>query len=378
MDLLRKIGGFFRSETVLCVAAACAAISMCFVPPDGEYLAYLDFRVLCLLFCLMAIVAGLQECNLFWVVANRLLAGKMNLRALMLTLVLLPFFTSMFVTNDVALIAFVPFAILVLKLTRRERLLAWIVALQTVAANLGSMATPVGNPQNLFIFAKYAPDAGSFFALVLPVTLVSLAAVGAAALVSDRGTAEVVFEQKAHLRAPKHLFMFLALFALSLLAVFRAVHYLVPTAAAALYCLLFSRKTLAKVDYCLLMTFVFFFVFSGNIARISAVRDLLTGALEADALLTAAAASQIASNVPAAVLLSGFTQNWRALLLGADIGGLGTPVASLASLISLKLYARAEGAQTGKYLRLFTALNAALLALLLPLGYLVLKLIGDR
>ncbi|HWQ59022.1 MAG TPA: SLC13 family permease [Clostridia bacterium] len=376
MPFFKRIWAFSRRETVLCIAAACALVSACVVPPGAEYLGYFDLRVLCLLFCLMAVVAGLQECNLFWVLANRLLSGRMNLRALMLTLVLLPFFSSMFVTNDVALIAFVPFAILVLKLVRRERLLPWIVALQTIAANLGSMATPVGNPQNLFIFAKYAPQAGNFFAVVLPVTFVSLVAVSAAALASDRGTAEVVFEEKAQIGSKKLLAMFLFLFALCLISVFRAVHYLVPTAAVLLGCLTFSRRTLAKVDYCLLLTFVFFFVFSGNVGRIGVIRDFLTKTLASDALLTSALASQVVSNVPAAVLLSGFTQDWRALLLGVDIGGLGTPVASLASLISLKLYARSRDAKVGRYLALFTAANAALLALLLPLGYLLLRALG--
>jgi Na+/H+ antiporter NhaD/arsenite permease-like protein len=376
MPFLHVIRGFVKRETVLCIAAGCALLSMAFVPPDASYLAYVDFRVLCLLFCLMAAVAGFQECNLFWLLAQRLLAGRMNLRALMLTLVLLPFFASMFVTNDVALIAFVPFAILVLRLSGREQLLPWVVVLQTLAANLGSMATPVGNPQNLFIFAKYAPSAGSFFAVVLPVALFSLILLALAAALSDRGVAEVHFEQKAEVRSPKLLAMYFALFALCLLSVFRVVHYLIATAAMAACLFAFSRGIFKKVDYCLLLTFVFFFIFSGNMGRIPAIKNALASMLEGDALLTSAAASQFISNVPAAVLLSGFTENWKALLLGVDIGGLGTPVASLASLISLKLYARSPDAKTGKYLVLFTAANVALLAFLLPLGYLLLALIA--
>ena len=374
MPFLHTVRDFFRRETVLCIAAACALLSIGFVPPDAGYLAYVDFRVLCLLFCLMAVVAGFQECNLFWLLAQRLLTGRMNLRSLMLTLVLLPFFASMFVTNDVALIAFVPFAILVLRLSGRERHLPWIVVLQTLAANLGSVATPVGNPQNLYIFAKYAPHAGSFFAVVLPIALLSLILLALAAILSDRGIAEVHFEERAEIRSPKLLALYLVLFALCLLSVFRAVHYLIATAAMAVCLLAFSRGVLKKVDYYLLLTFVFFFIFSGNVGRIPAIKSALASMLEGDALLTSASASQLISNVPAAVLLSGFTENWRALLLGVDIGGLGTPVASLASLISLKLYARSPGAQAGKYLGLFMAANVAFLALLMPLGYLLLAL----
>lgn len=376
MAFLNRIPAFFCRETVLCVAAACAVLSAFFVPPDARYFSYIDFRVLCLLFCLMAVVAGFQSCNFFRFLANRLLAGHTSLRALMLTLVLLPFFASMFVTNDVALITFVPFAILVLKLARREKLLPRIVVLQTVAANLGSMAMPVGNPQNLFIFAKYAPGAGAFFAAVLPVAFAGLLVLAAASLLSDRGTVEVTFDQLARIRSPGLLALFFGLFVLCLLCVFRVLNYLAATAAVVLCLLAFSRGTFKKVDYCLLVTFVFFFIFSGNIGRIPAIKSVLTAMLGKDALLTSAAASQIISNVPAAVLLSGFTENWKALLLGVDIGGLGTPVASLASLISLKLYARSPGAQTAKYLGLFTAVNLAFLILLLPLGYLLLSVSG--
>ncbi len=373
MAFFNRIWIFCKRESVLCIAAACALLSMLFVPPDAEYIGYFDFRVLCLLFCLMAVVVGFQECNLFYLLAQRLLSGKVNLRALTAALVLLPFFASMFVTNDVALITFVPFAILVLKLIGREDPLPWVIVLQTVAANLGSMATPVGNPQNLYIFSKFAPEAGVFFSVVLPVALAGFLLTGGAALLSGRGVAEVVFEQEAKLHSPKRLALYTALFVLSLLSVFRVVPYLVPTLAVIVCFLFLSPNLLKKVDYALLMTFVCFFVFSGNIARVGAIRTALSSMLAGDALLTSAAASQVISNVPAAVLLCDFTDNWRALLLGVDIGGLGTPVASLASLISLKLYARCEGAKTGRFLALFTLANAIGLALLMPLGYLILE-----
>lgn len=375
MKLLHGISAFAKKETVLVIAAACAIVSMFFVKPDALYLSYIDYRVLSLLFALMCVTAGLQECGLFDILAHKLLSGKKSAYLLSLILVLLPFFSSMLVTNDVALITFVPFALLVLAMTGRTESAPYIIVLQTVAANLGSMATPVGNPQNLYLFAKYSMDAGSFFACVLPVAALSLLLIIPAARIGAHGTISLDLGKHERLASPRLAAMFGALFVLCLLSVFRVLHYAVPAAAALICCLAFSRKTLRRVDYLLLVTFICFFVFSGNMGRIDAVKTLLTSLLGRDALLTSAAASQVISNVPAAVLLSGFSQNSRALLLGTDIGGLGTPVASLASLISLKLYANSDGAKPGRYMALFIAANAIGLAVLMPFAYLLLSVL---
>lgn len=375
MKLLHGISAFAKKETVLVIAAACAIVSMFFVKPDALYLSYIDYRVLSLLFALMCVTAGLQECGLFDILARKLLSGKKSAYLLSLILVLLPFFSSMLVTNDVALITFVPFALLVLAMTGRTESAPYIIVLQTVAANLGSMATPVGNPQNLYLFAKYSMDAGSFFACVLPVAALSLLLIIPAARIGAHGTISLDLGKHERLASPRLAAMFGALFVLCLLSVFRVLHYAVPAAAALICCLAFSRKTLRRVDYLLLVTFICFFVFSGNMGRIDAVKTLLTSLLGRDALLTSAAASQVISNVPAAVLLSGFSQNSRALLLGTDIGGLGTPVASLASLISLKLYANSDGAKPGRYMALFIAANAIGLAVLMPFAYLLLSVL---
>ncbi len=375
MKLLHGISAFAKKETVLVIAAACAIVSMFFVKPDALYLSYIDYRVLSLLFALMCVTAGLQECGLFDILARKLLSGKKSAYLLSLILVLLPFFSSMLVTNDVALIIFVPFALLVLAMTGRTESAPYIIVLQTVAANLGSMATPVGNPQNLYLFAKYSMDAGSFFACVLPVAALSLLLIIPAARIGAHGTISLDLGKHERPASPRLAAMFGALFVLCLLSVFRVLHYAVPAAAALICCLAFSGKTLRRVDYLLLVTFICFFVFSGNMGRIDAVKTLLTSLLGRDALLTSAASSQVISNVPAAVLLSGFSQNSRALLLGTDIGGLGTPVASLASLISLKLYANSDGAKPGRYMALFIAANAIGLAVLMPFAYLLLSVL---
>lgn len=371
--MLRRIWAWCKGEAVLCIALLLSLLSMLLVPPDAAYAGYIDPGVLLLLFSLMAVVQGFFRCNLFQALAARLLAGEKPLRLICLLLVLLPFFFSMLVTNDVALIALVPFSFLALRLLGEERLMLRICALQTVAANLGSMATPVGNPQNLFLYARYALSAGAFFRVALPFSLLSLLLVGAGALFSaGPQKARVRFETPARIASPWRLCGYVCLFALSLLSVFRAVHQAVPAAAALLFLLLFDRPLLRRIDYGLLATFVCFFVFSGNLGRIEAVRALLSGLLQNNALLTAVLASQFISNVPAAILLSGFTADWPALLAGVNIGGLGTPIASLASLISLRLYLSEPGARAGRYLLTFTAINALCLLLLLGSAALIL------
>lgn len=367
---LTKVGGFVRREAVLVISLACALLSMLAVPPDAAYAGYIDLRVLCLLFCLMAVVAGLQQCGLFTVLAQRLLTGRKQLRLLYLALVLLPFFCSMLITNDVALITFVPFTVLVLSHIDRMDALIRVVVLQTLAANLGSMATPVGNPQNLFLCSYYGLGFGAFLRVVLPLTLVSLLALSAAALWTRGETIEITFPQREHIQQPRLFALLCLLFALCLLSVMHVLHYGIVTAAVALCLLLFARGLFTRVDYALLLTFVGFFIFAGNIGRIEAVRNVLEMLLGRSTYWTSVLASQIISNVPAAVLLSGFTDNWSALLAGVDVGGLGTPIASLASLISLKLYLRAENASLPRYLSVFTLANIAGLVLLSAAAFL--------
>lgn len=367
MTSTRSLWQFIRREPVLSISFVCALVSAFFVPPSAAYVDYIDLRVLCLLFCLMAVVAGLQECGLFLVLAQRLLAGERPVRLISLTLILLPFFCSMLVTNDVALITFVPFAILVLEMVGRRDLLIPIISLQTVAANLGSMATPVGNPQNLFLYAHFSLSMGDFLSLLLPLTLISLVGLAAAGLYfGGKGWISVSFPEQVRLTSPKHLALYLALFGLCLLSVCRVLPYGILTALVVISLLLARPRLLAQVDYLLLLTFVCFFIFSGNLGQMPAVRTGLGSLLSRSPLLCSAAASQVISNVPAAVLLSGLTQDWKGLLAGVDVGGLGTPVASLASLISMKFYLRSRQAKPLPYFLWFTAANAVGLLVLLP------------
>lgn len=362
---------WLRREPVLCISAVCAALSMLLTPPSAAYLNYVDWRVISLLFCLMAVVAGLQDCGVFAVLAQRLLAGEKRLRFVTLVLVLLPFFTSMLVTNDVALITFVPFSILVLGLIGRMERLAYVVVLQTIAANLGSMATPVGNPQNLYLYATYELTPGQFFTAVLPLVLASLAGLTAAAVWGRPESIRVAFPQPVRVRRPGRLGLMCLLFVLCLLCVCRLLPYPALVAVVLSALVIFGRDLFRRLDYALLLTFVCFFLFAGNVGANPAVREVLTAVLARNTALASGIASQVISNVPAAVLLSGFTADWRGLLIGVNVGGLGTPIASLASLISLKAYLRSAGARPGRYLAVFLLANGIALAVLCACAWLL-------
>lgn len=363
--MLTKIKVFIKKEAVLCISTLCAVATMFFVPPSAEYIEYIDFRVLCLLMCLMAVVAGFKSVGVFRFLTYQLLRRIKNGRVLGLTLVLLPFFSSMLVTNDVALIVFVPFTILMLSQLGFDKSIVPIIVMQTVAANLGSMATPVGNPQNLFLYSAFGLGAGEFFSVTLPLTAVSLVLLVLGTLpIMPRSLPDQRLESEK-ITSGKKLAVYALLFGLCLLTVFRVVPYLVTAAILVAVFIIIDRKLLREIDFMLLLTFVCFFIVSENLGRVEAVRDFLQSLLEKSTLLTSVGASQVISNVPAAVLLSGFTDNWRELLTGVNIGGLGTPIASLASLITLKLYMASPDAKIMKFLGVFTLANVIGLGLLL-------------
>lgn len=367
-----KVLRFVRQETVLCAALALAVLSMLFVPPDAEYISYIDFRTLSILFCLMGVMSGLQKTGVFQWVAQALLGRVRKARQLVWLLVLLCFFSSMAVTNDVALITFVPFTFIVLGLVGAEakrRLLVPVVVLQTVAANLGSMLTPIGNPQNLYLYGRAGLSLGAFLRLMLPYTLVSFLLLMLWSTVQTRGydaAIGVSFAGEVRLSDKKgQLAVYLLLFLMDLLTVARVVPYGLALAVTLIALALIDRTIFARVDYSLLLTFVGFFVFIGNMGRLPAFHDFLQGIVSGNELLVGAAASQVISNVPAALLLSGFTSNLSPLIVGVNIGGLGTLIASMASLISYKLVVREEAAVKGAYFRYFTLANVGFLAVLL-------------
>lgn len=360
---MQKISSFIRREPVFTIALLAAVISCLFVPPDPEYLEYIDFRTIALLYSLMAVVAGLRRAGVLTALANALCRHAGSIRSVGIVLVCLCFFSSMLITNDVALLTFVPFAIVVLGLAGRRQDLIRVIVLQTIAANLGSMLTPVGNPQNLYLYSFYNIPFFDFLSMTFPVWCLSLVLLILVCL----------FLPSSPIGAPKDgggavsykaLWAYSAMFVICLLTVVRIIDWPVMLAAVLIALFLYDRQILLQADFTLLLTFAAFFIFAGNLARIDAIDNLLKALLAGREYWIALLSSQAISNVPAALLLSGFTGNAKALLCGVDIGGLGTPIASLASLISLKLYAQTAGARLGKYLLVFTAANLLFLLLL--------------
>ena len=354
---------FFKREPVLVIASA-AAVASCFAtPPDRAYLDYVDFRTLALLYALMVVVAGLRRAGLFAHLAHALSARAGSVRAMGTVLVAMSFFSAMLITNDVALLTFVPFAVAVLGAKEHGKALIRVVALQTAAANLGSMLTPVGNPQNLYLYSRYGYTMSGFLRLTAPLWACSLVLCLAACLLLPQTELTAFLGEEPGLNR-KGMWLHLVLFAVCLLVVLRLISWPVMLLIVLVSLLVLDRKALGSADFLLLLTFVAFFIFSGNLARMEQVDRLLRRLLQGREYLCAVLTSQVISNVPAALLLSGFTENGGALVLGVDIGGLGTPIASLASLISLKLYSHTQYARTGKYLLEFTGWNLLFLLLL--------------
>lgn len=371
---------FFKKEKVLVIALFLAVSSAFLVHPDKEYIEYIDVRVLALLFCLMLIVKGFQDIGLFALLVRKVFGYVKNTRVLALVMMLACFLVSMLITNDVALITFVPFAIMALHLCHQERLMIRVVVLQTLAANLGSMMTPIGSPQNLYLFSVSGMSLGTFVLTVLPLWLLSLVLllIGTFVVIPKEpivvslrvkpATEELSAEWISNLGTMNriHLFVYFGLFILNLLVVLHVLHWapaMIITVAGVL--LLRKWQLLKQVDYALLFTFVGFFIFVGNIGRIGFISTLVEGLLVGREILISAVFSQFLSNVPAAILLSGFTDNLQGLLVGTNIGGMGTLIASMASLISYKLYANEARANKRKYIRTFTLANIVMFVVLL-------------
>lgn len=368
---MTKFFTFFKKETVLCIAGLLALISAFFVPPSAEYLSYLDFRVLALLFGLMLVVAGLQSIGAFRYLGTTLLAKAKDTRQLALLLVGLCFFSGMFITNDVALITFVPFAVMLLTMAEQEKLLIPIIVLQTIAANLGSMLTPIGNPQNLYLYSAFELSLGEFLMYMAPLTLLSLFLLVTAVILLPKSLLHSMSAEAAPAPKKRPLFVYLLLFLVCLCCVMRLLPWQLMLIVLIVSVFLIDRKLFRSVDYFLLLTFVCFFLFIGNMERIPAVSGLLRTVISGRELLLGTLLSQCISNVPAAILLSGFTDQARPLLYGINIGGLGTLIASLASVISFRCYSNSKGARKGAYMKVFTVYNVIFLILLFVAGLLL-------
>ena len=363
------VKGILKSRIVLIVALVAAAVTCFFVPPDGGYADYFDLDTLSCLFCTLAVVSALKRRRFFEWLATGIVTAFGNMRRVTFALVFVTYFGSMIMANDMALITFLPLGWLVLSSCGKTKYTAFVFVMQNVAANLGGMLTPFGNPQNLYLYSFFEIDAGEFFAI--------MAIPFAVAFVLIAGTCLVVKPEPIRLEthpepAPPvwRMIVYFVLFALSVMIVFRVFPYYVGLIVVTVALAILEPKCFLRVDYGLLLTFCAFFIFSGNLSRIPAVRDLLASVVAMSPLLVGTATCQVISNVPSAVLLSRFTTDYRHLLIAVNIGGLGTPVSSLASLITLGEYRKREPGKTLRYLGLFSLINFSYLAVLIGSSYL--------
>ena len=363
INLKNKAIAFASKNFVLVIAATLAIISCFIIEPDAQYVGYFDFKTLTCLFCTLAVICALKNIRFFTITAKKIVALTGNTRSLALALVYITFIGSMFLANDMALLTFLPLGYISLSSTGKEKYMAPIFIIQNIAANLGGMLTPFGNPQNLYIYTKFNIPTLEFMGIMaLPFILsIILFTAGCFFIPKEALTLENEEDEKVD---PKKTAFYLALFAMTIMMVFRVIPYYVCLPIILIAILATDKSALTKVDYPLLLTFVSFFLLAGNISRIEAVNLFFSSLLEKNTLLTSILSCQVISNVPSAILLSEFTTNYKELLLGVNIGGVGTLISSLASLITFREYTSHVKGKTAQYLGLFTALNFGFLIIL--------------
>ena len=352
---MQRIKSFIKKNTVMVIAFVVALITCFFVPVDWEYIGYFDFKTLSCLFCVLAVVCALKNINFFYMIARKIVQFFKTTRMSILAIVYITFIGSMLIANDMALLTFLPLGYFVLATTHKEQYMAFTFVMQNVAANLGGMLTPFGNPQNLYLYTKFHIPTGEFMTIMAPPFILAIVIITICCLCIKSEPLEIS-DEKIELN-PWRTVVYLLLFTLSIAIVFRSIPYWIGLVVIPIALLFLDRKALKMVDYPLLLTFVFFFIFAGNMARIDVVREFLGGLLEKNTLIYSILSCQFISNVPSAILLSQFTTNYHDLLLGVNIGGAGTLIASLASLITFREYIKHNPGVTMQYIGLFSAVN---------------------
>ncbi|MBE6648821.1 MAG: citrate transporter [Ruminococcaceae bacterium] len=360
---MHYILSFAKKNVVMTVAFVAAAVTSFIVPPDKEYGSYFDFKTLTCLFCVLAVVCALKNINFFYVLAEKIVQLFKDTRTCVLALVYITFIGSMLIANDMALLTFLPLGYFVLSTTGMEKYMAFTFIMQNIAANLGGMLTPFGNPQNLYLYTKFNIPNLDFMGIMLEPFVISIMLITICCVIFVKR--EPLFIQDEEIHLPKgRTTLYLSLFALSIAIVFRGIPYWIGLIIIPAVLVFVDRKALEMVDYPLLFTFVFFFIFSGNMARIDVVRELLSSLLEKSTLLFSVISCQFISNVPSAILLSQFTSDYSELLIGVNIGGVGTLISSLASLITFSEYRKHNPNKTKYYVKTFSAFNFGFLFIL--------------
>lgn len=359
----QKVAGFIKKNAVMCIAFVAAIVTSIIIPIDKEYVGYFDYKTLTCLFCVLAVVCALKNINFFYILARKVVQMFKTARISVLVLVYITFIGSMLIANDMALLTFLPLGYFVLTTTGKTNYMAFTFIMQNIAANLGGMLTPFGNPQNLYLYSKYEIPNKEFVTIMAPPFVLSVVLITICCIVFVKSEPLCLPDEKVKL-PPAKAILYMLLFSLSIAIVFRGIPYWIGLAVIPAALLIVDRKALRMVDYGLLFTFVFFFIFAGNMARIEVVRELFSHLLNKSTLLVSIASCQVISNVPSAILLSQFTKNYPDLLVGVNIGGVGTLISSLASLITFREYVKHNPRKTGYYIGFFSAFNFSFLIIL--------------
>lgn len=361
---LKYTTAFIKHNAVFCIAAVLALVTCLIIPPDKEYIGYFDFKTLTCLFCTLAVVCALKNIRFFTILARSIVRKSGTLRTAVTTLIFITFFGSMLIANDMALLTFLPLGYYVLEAAKKEEWMAYTFILQNIAANLGGMLTPFGNPQNLYLYTEFNIPTHEFVNIMFIPFAAATAMILICCLFVSKEKIVLTSENNEHIPKLRASF-YIILFALSIIIVFRVIPYWIGLVIILISLLIADRKAIAKVDYSLLGTFACMFVFAGNMSRIGIIKDILSSLLEKNTLIFSALSCQVISNVPSAVLLSQFTDNYADLLRGVNIGGTGTLIASLASLITFREYTSRNPGKTGYYVGMFSLFNFVFLVVLL-------------
>lgn len=345
------------------IAFLLAFLTSLAVWPDKEYIGYFDFKTLTCLFCVLAVVCALKNINFFYILAEKIVIKFKTVKKCILALVYITFIGSMLIANDMALLTFLPLGYYVLAASGKEKYMAFTFIMQNISANLGGMLTPFGNPQNLYLYSKFGIPTGEFMKIMTLPFVLSVILITLCCLVFVKSE-PVEIEETGSCLNKKRTGIYLVLFVIAVLIVFRGIPYYIGLVIIPAALMFLDKKALKMVDYPLLLTFVFFFIFSGNMARIGIVREFLEMLMEKSTLIFSILSCQVISNVPSAILLSQFTENYADLLLGVNIGGAGTLVASLASLITFREYIKHNPGETLKYIGMFAVFNFAFVIIL--------------
>lgn len=354
---------FIKKNAVMCIAFVAAIATSFIIPIDSAYIKYFDYKTLSCLFCVLAVVCALKNINFFYMLARKIVQLFKTARMSVLALVYITFIGSMLIANDMALLTFLPLGYFVLTTTEKQKYMAFAFIMQNIAANLGGMLTPFGNPQNLYLYSKFEIPNFEFMAIMAPPFVLSVLLITVCCVIFVKGEPLSLSDEKIVLN-PVKTELYLLLFALAIVVVFRGIPYGIGLVVIPSVLLFVDRKALKMVDYGLLFTFVFFFIFAGNMARIGVVKELFAALLGKSTLLFSVISCQFISNVPSAILLSQFTENYADLLVGVNIGGVGTLISSLASLITFREYVKSNPGKSGHYIVVFSLFNFAFLIIL--------------